>query len=114
MQTFAEFDKKVGNRKTGYYGNGVDMYTKRNGNRERVFRVTWPERNVKYPTHEEYKKAERKQRNARRNGFYFEVGREFVTQTQLFPYTEEGLKAALAFSKSVEPKRDAFWNSKQD
>lgn len=108
--SFAEFDKKVGNRKTGVYGRGVDMYTKRNGSNERVFRVQWYERSVKYPTHEDYKKALRKQRVASANGYYCPAGREWVEKNQTFPYSENGLQAALAFSESVQPMREAFWN----
>ena len=111
--SFAEFDKKVGSRKTGFYGHGVDMYTRRDGSNERVFRVQWYERNSKYPTREDYKKASRKQMNASRNGFYCPAGREWVEKNQLFPYNEEGLVAALAFSESVQPMREEFKNREE-
>lgn len=114
METFAEFNERVGSHKTGYYGFDIDMYTKRNGNRDRVFRVMWPERNSKYPTHDDYKKALRKQRSASANGFYCPAGNEWVWQNQLFPYTENGLKAAISFSDSVEPKREAFYSRDRD
>lgn len=114
MKTFAEFNEQVGNRKTGGYGYGVDMYTKRNGNRERVFRVQWYERSAKYPTHTDYKKALHKQRVASQNGYYVPAGREWVEKNQTFPYTEDGLKAAIAFSDSVQPMREAFWNREDD
>ena len=110
MQSFKEFNETVGKRKTGYYGNGVDMYTRRDGSDERVFRVQWYERNKKYPTHEAYKQARQKQRVAGMNGFYCPAGREWVEKNQTFPYTENGLQAALAFSESVQPMREAFQN----
>ena len=112
IKTFEEFDKQVGKRKTGYYGMGVDMYTRRNGNRERVFRVQWFERNVKYPTHDDWKKAVAHARQGwfPRGG----LGSEWVEKNQTFPYTPEGLEAALEFSKSVEPKLEAFRNRETD
>ena len=110
--SFAEFDSKIGNRKTGYYGDGVDMYTKRSGDRERVFRVQWYERNSKYPTHADFKKA----LNRAKSGWFPRggLGSEWVEKNQTFPYSEDGLKAALAFSESIQPMREAFWNREQD
>lgn len=112
MKTFEEFDKQVGMHKTGYYGSGVDMYTKRNGNRERVFRVQWFERNVKYPTHADWKKAVSlaKQGWFPRGG----LGSEWVEKSQTFPYTPEGLEAALEFNMAMKPKRDEFLNRETD
>ena len=107
METLAEFNERVGNRKTGYYGYGVDMYTKRTGDRERVFRVQWYERNSKYPTHADFKKALKR---GNHRGYIS----EWVEQNQTFPYTENGLKAAIAFSESVEPMREAFYNREDD
>ena len=109
---FEIFDKEFGKRKTGYFFGGMDMYTLRDGSNQRVIRVTWPERNVKYPTHEDYVKALRKQRNASRNGFYCPAGREWVFHNQLFPYTEQGFEAALKFHDALEPKFEAYihWN----
>ena len=108
MKTFVEFDKEIGNRKTCGYGHGVDMYTKRTGDRERVFRVQWYERSSKYPTHEDWKKAVNRAKSGwmPRGG----LGREWVEKNQTFPYSEEGLAAAIAFSDSIEPMREAFWN----
>lgn len=114
METFAEFNERIGNRKTGGYGYGVDMYTKRSGDRERVFRVQWYERSVKYPTHEDYKKAIRKQRSAAANGFYWPAGREWVEKNQTFLYSADGLQAAIAFSESIQPMREAFYNRETD
>lgn len=108
--TFAQFDEKVGNRKTGQYGHYVDMYTKRTGNRERVFRVQWYERNVKYPTHAEFKKALKAARQ-RGNRAYIS---EWVEKNQTFPYTEDGLRAALAFAKTIEPMWELFYNREDD
>jgi hypothetical protein len=99
-RTFEEFDKEVGKRKTGIYGFGVDMYTKRSGNRERVFRVQWYERSSKYPTHEDYVKALRKQRSAAANGFYCPAGSEWVEKNKTFDYTPEGLEAALWWAEN--------------
>ena len=106
MLTFSEFDKKVGNRKTGGYGYGVDMYTKRDGSNVRVFRVQWYERNSKYPTHADWKRAY----NLAKQGWHpcGGLGNEWVEKNQTFPYTEQGLQAALAFSESVQPMREAF------
>ena len=56
QERFVDFNRRVGNHKTGVYGNGVDMYTKRSGNHERVFRVQWYERSRRYPTHADWKK----------------------------------------------------------
>ena len=42
------------------------------------------------------------------------LGSEWVEKNQTFPYSEEGLQAALAFSESLEPKREAFWNRETD
>ena len=108
METFAEFNERIGNRKTGGYGYGVDMYTKRSGNRERVFRVQWYERNSKYPTHADYKKAV----NRAKNGWFPRggLGSEWVEKNQTFPYSADGLKAAITFSDSVQPMREAFHN----
>lgn len=112
MESFAEFDKRVDDRKTGWYGYGVDMYTKRTGNRERVFRVQWYERNSKYPTHADYKKALRRAKSGwfPRGG----LGSEWVEKNQTFPYSEEGLEAAISFSESVQPMREAFNNREDD
>ena len=112
METFAEFNERVGSRKTGGYGHGVDMYTKRNGNHERVFRVQWFERSAKYPTHADYKKAVRMAKSGwmPRGG----IGREWVEKNQTFPYSADGLQAAIAFSDSVQPMREAFWNRDVD
>ena len=111
MKTFEEFDKEVGNRKTGYYGKGVDMYTKRTGNRERVFRVQWYERSVKYPTHEDYIKALRKQKACAKNGFYYNAGSEWVEKNRTFDYTPEGLDAALWWAENVAaPMWEEFAN----
>ena len=106
--TFEIFDKSFGNRKTGFFFGGMDMYTRRDGSDERVIRVTWPERNIKYPTHEDYKKALRRQRSASRSGFYCPAGREWVFHNQLFPYTEQGFEAALKFHDALEPKFEAY------
>lgn len=106
METLAEFNERIGNRKTGYYGYGVDMYTKRTGDRERVFRVQWYERNSKYPTHAAFKKALKSARLCGNRSYIS----EWVQQNQTFPYTDDGLKAAIAFSESVQPMREAFYN----
>lgn len=110
METFAEFNERVGNRKTGGYGYGVDMYTKRSGDRERVFRVQWYERNSKYPTHAAYKKA---LKTARLYGNRSYIS-EWVEKNQTFPYSADGLQAAIAFSDSVQPMREAFRNRETD
>ena len=111
-QTFAEFDARIGKRKTGFYGQGVDMYTRRDGSNERVFRVQWHERNAKYPTHRHWKKA----MAAARGGWIPRggLGSEWVEKNRTFPYTEDGLAEALAFSESIAPKREAFWNREDD
>lgn len=103
-KSFAEFNTEVGTRKTGYYGYGVDMYTMRTGSKERVFRVQWYERNPKYPTHEDYKRALRRARN------YIN---EWIEKNEVFPYTPEGLDEAIRFSESVQPKRDEFISQNQ-
>ena len=110
METFAEFNERIGNRKTGGYGYGVDMYTKRSGDRERVFRVQWYERNSKYPTHAAYKKA---LKIARLYGNRSYIS-EWVQQNQTFPYTDDGLKAAIAFSESIQPMLEVFHNRETD
>ena len=112
QERFVDFNRRVGNHKTGVYGNGVDMYTKRSGNHERVFRVQWYERSRRYPTHADWKKAVA----CAKNGWFPRggLGSEWVEKNQTFPYSEEGLQAALAFSESLEPKREAFWNRETD
>lgn len=111
-ETFEEFDAQVGNRKTGYYGRGVEMYTKRDGTGERVFCVKWFERNVRYPTHEDWRKAIK----LAKRGLYPRggLGSEWVEKRRLFPYSEEGLSQAIVFSESLEPLREAFWNRETD
>lgn len=106
MKTFEEFNAEVGNRKTGYYGNGVDMYTKRDGSNERVFCVKWFERNSKYPTHKDWKKAQRLCSNK-----YIS---EWVEKRQLFAYTPQGLEAALEFVQSdLMSERYAAWYNRE-
>lgn len=106
MKTFEEFDAEVGNRKTGFYGQGVDMYTKRDGSCERVFRVKWWERNSKYPTHRDWEKA------LRLSSSYV---REWVEKQQVFPYTAEGLEAALEFAQSdLMTERYAAWHNREE
>ena len=113
--SFEEFDAAVGTRKTGYYGHGVDMYTKRDGSGERVFRVQWYERSKRYPTHEDYKKALRKQLNAAKNGFYCPAGNEWVQKNKLFNYTEKGLEAALYWAEHVAfPANEKFQEREDD
>ena len=113
METFAEFDARVGSHRTGGYGHGVDMYTRR-GTDERVFRVKWYERSSKYPTHADYQEALRRQRAASRNGFYCPAGNEWVEKNKLFGYDEQGLAAAIAWSDFVQPLREAFWDREDD
>ena len=107
--TFEQFDKQVGNHKTGWLkGESIDMYTRRTGERERVFRVSYPERNSKYPTHEDYAKAQKRAQKMWRMGIQTEYVNEFVWKQQLFPYSAKGLEMARTFNETVaEPIREA-------
>ena len=104
MKTFEQFDRETAKRKTGYYGEGVDMYTKRDGSGQRVFRVQWFERNGRFASHAEYLQAIKSLATSQ------PMPREWVECNETFPYTAEGLQAALEFSKAAEPKREAFRN----
>ena len=113
--TFEQFDAQVGNRKTGWLeGEGIDMYTKRTGERVRVFRVTYPERNSKYPTHADFVKAQKRAQKLWSMGFQAEYVNEFVFKQQLFPYSAKGLEMARTFNETVaEPMREAAFNSSE-
>ena len=107
---FAAFDERVGAHKTGVFGHYVEMYTKRSGDRERVFCVKWYERNGKFPTAEAWERECRIRR--RGNGFYT-PGNEWVEKRRLFPYTAEGLQAAVEFVDSDEYEAlTAEWNGR--
>ena len=112
--SFQEFDEAVGSRKTGIYGRGVDMYTRRDGSNQRVFRVSWYERSVKYPTHKDYEKALRRQEVAARNGFYCPAGNEWVEKNRLFDYDENGLEAALWWAEHVAAPMNEKFQQRED
>ena len=75
--------------KTGYFtGTGVDWYTRRDGSNARVIRVQYHEpRTTKKRLVELY------------DGRVIEYGRDMVRKNQLFPFTLEGLRAAVEFHK---------------
>lgn len=100
MMDFNEIVKEMGNRKTGWVaGTGIDIYTKRSGERKRVFCVKWYERNRKFPT----KQAWEREAAIRRNGNgYYTPGDEWVEKRREFPFTENGLEEAIKFTESAE------------
>ena len=110
--TFEEFDRLTKGRKTGCYGYGVEMYTRRTGDRSRAFQIKWYERNGKYPTHRHWKRALAKARSGwmPQGG----LGSEWVEKRRTFPYTPEGLAEAVAFSEEIQPMREEFWNREDD
>ena len=92
---FARFDADTRGRKTGVFGEGVDMYTRRTGDRERVFRVSWSE--PRYASREAFEAA---MENAGRKPSSWSFADEYERNEVLFPYTGEGLARALEFSST--------------
>ena len=115
LDMFKEYNEAVGNRKTGGYvhGTNVDMYTKRSGSRERVFRVKWYERNSAYPTHEAFEKALHRESMLAAKGYGCKIISEWVEKNQTFPYSPDGLEAAIKFDKSLEPMYEKFLNREE-
>ena len=80
--------------KTGFFaGTGVDWYTRRNGSNKRVIRV-------------EYLKPRtaKKQLITLYDGRVIEYGRDMIRKNQLYPFTLEGLRAAVMFAKEHNAK----------
>lgn len=92
---FARFDADTSGRKTGVFGEGVDMFTRRTGDRERVFRVSWWE--PRYASRESFEAA---MESAGRKPSSWSTADEYKKNEVLFPYTGEGLASALEFSST--------------
>lgn len=86
---FAEEQADHGHKTGCFRGTGVDWYTRRGGSGVRVIRVQWyaPRRTPKKPV-------------MLYDGKVVEVGSDTVQKNELFPFTLEGLKAAVSFRQS--------------
>lgn len=104
MKTLEQFRAELGKRKTGYYGQGIDTYTKRDGSNERVLRVTWFVQNADFATYEDFEKAVKRLRKS--NNPNAKMPRFWHKEERLFPFTDEGLAAAIRMSDATAGFRE--------
>lgn len=112
VELFERFDEQRGDRKTGSldsvlgFGANIDFYmTRSKGERKPVFRVAWLERNVNYPTDEDFLLAAKRYWEQRKSGTVPNDGSLYVVKSQNFEYSPIGLRRALVTTIGFQQRR---------